>query len=77
MKTPAPIKKALQALELRDGLQKIRDARKAKVRKEHYANYAGEIARLHGQAGTLPGLQEYVAQRRALAQAIAKKINKG
>jgi hypothetical protein len=77
MKTPGPIKKALRALELKEGLAKLQEARKMKALKERHANYTGELQRLHGQAGMLPGLQQHLAQRRAVAKAIARKINKG
>ena len=77
MKTPAPMKKALRALELREGIQKLQDARRLKVLRERHANHANELARLHGREGMLPGLQEHLAQRRAVTKAIAQKLNKG
>ena len=77
MKTPAPMKKALRALELKEGLAKLQEAQNIKRLREQHANYTNELQRLHGQTGMLPGLQQHLAQRRAVAKAIARKINKG
>ncbi len=67
-----PIRKALKALEKREQIQKLAADRRVKGLRETEANVSNELLRLHGQQ--LPGLQAHVAQRRAMLNAVRKKL---
>ena len=69
-----PLKTALKALEMREGLQKLNNQRRLHALHEARSNAQGELQRLHGQAAVLPGLAAHLAQRRALAKSLGQKI---
>ena len=73
-KAASPLKKALKALEARESLMKLNADRRLRALKETQLNAKSELQRLHGQSAMLPGLQTHMAQRRALAKAVGRKI---
>ena len=74
-KTPLdPLKKALKAMEAREGIQKLAAERKRTALMESKANLSSELQRLHGQAAQLPGLQAHVAHRREMLKVVKKKL---